>query len=261
MGLFSSQNSDGTARAAEFRLRNNPFFTAMADKTKGTDFIRAGASGPLLNLQRSLFSDSQQFADMATDNEAAELANLLGLEMLGGLDAFTPEDIMNQQFDLLSPQLLRQQEQDFLNLEGRLFSQGRLGSTGGSLDLGTLFQEQEDARRRLMAESLGLGLQSQAQQFNIGSGLLQLDPALRSAFSALSLGSLEGGLAIQDTATSLFGAIAAAQGAGVGGNQVKGQSLGSALGAGIVNAGIKAATGGIGSLFTPTSFSSTTVSV
>jgi hypothetical protein len=234
-------------RAAEFHLAGNPFFQASADKAKGLDHLSAGASGALLDLQGGLFGSSGNFLSMAENNSAADLAGQMGMDFLSSLGAFSPEEIMELQFNILNPLLSEQQEQDRLALEGRLFSQGRLGGTGGNLEFGTLLDSQEDSRRKLLADSLGLGLASQAQQFNIGSGLLQLDPALRSMFMGLSSEALTGGLNIQNTASGLFSSLAAAQGGG--GSAVSPLSPGAALGAGLVNSGIGGITTGLEGLF------------
>lgn len=247
MGLFSSGKSSNPGRVAEFALNGNPFFQAQVDATKGMDNLKLGATGDLKRLQNQLLQDAKLFNAMGVDNEGADLAQSLGMDFLSGIDAFDPMAIAEQQFNLLNPILAAEQEQQFLDMEGRLFRQGRLGGSGrlsGQSQMNALFDSQEDARRKLLADSFGMGLQAQAQQVNLGSSLLQLDPTLRGLFRGLGSASLSDSLNIQTTANDVFRALAGAQGGNAsGGGGGSGNSLGGALMSGVLSG----LTGGISS--------------
>jgi hypothetical protein len=107
-----------------------------------------------------------------------------------------------------------------------------------------------------LAESFGLGLNAQNQQYNIGSGLLQLDPQLRGLFANLGTSNLTDALNIQNAATNLFSSTAGATSGG-GGGGAPSYSPTQAIGAGLLNSGIRSLNKGIGGLFqAPTAYQS-----
>lgn len=248
-GLGKKKNNQ---RTADFSLANNPYFNIFHDDRRGQwNSLGANATGVLGDLQAGLFGNAAAFTDMGMNNEAADQANTLGMDFLGGLQQYDPYQVAQMQYDLMYPILQDQEQQDRLDLESRLFAQGQLGSTPGSLRQNALYDAQEDMRRKLLADAFGQGLQSQAQQYNMGTGLLQLDPALRAAFSGMGLNALQGGLGIQTMANNIYSVLAAGEGSNPA--QQGGINFGQALGAGLVNSGVKQITGGLDGLFNPTS--------
>ena len=83
------------------------------------------------------------------------------------LGSSNPFETQQRLYDQLSPQMIDQQNQDFFDMEGRIFGQGRLGSTGGSDQLNALSDSHQDARSRLLFDTFGQGLQAQAHQGNM----------------------------------------------------------------------------------------------
>ena len=163
-GGSSGGSGGGGGRAQAFQMQNNPFFAAQMTPLKGNDFTAANATGALGDLQGQQVTDAGMFNQFDMQNQGSDRMNQLGMGFLNNMDAFSPEQIMQQQFNIMNPMMQRQFDQQNLNAENRLFSQGRLGSTGGSLQQEAMFRGQGDATAGLLGNSFGLGLQAQAQQ-------------------------------------------------------------------------------------------------
>jgi len=155
------------------------------------------------------------------------------------------------------------QQQARTSLENRLFAQGRLGSTGGSQQFGSLLDAQSQARNQLMQQSLFGGTQQRGQEINQGMALfgggLDLNQASIQAAN-LGLQGGQGGLQAdmfnaQQAANSpdMFGSALTGLGGAIGGMEsFGGGSMGGAPPMGIAAPGM---TGGApmtgGSLFNP----------
>jgi len=247
--MKKSGGGGGGGVSNEFIIDNNPYFEGRFDKRKGMDGMRMNATGKLGELQKGLFKDADRYNKMAKNNKGADLARSMGLDFLGGVGAFDPNEIAQMQFDLLDPILAEGREDEFLSMEDRLFQQGRLGSTGGANDMNAMFDAQQDTQRKLLSDSFGMGLQAQNQQYNIGQGLLTLDPTLRGLFQNLGGNALTGGLNIQTSANDVFSAAAGAGGgSGSGGG---GFSPMNAIGAGLMNSGVNQLSNSVSGLFQP----------
>lgn len=83
---------------------------------------------------------------------------------LAGQAPFDPSQLVNDRLSLLRQQAAPQEESQFNSLQNRLFSQGRLGSTGGSNDIEAFARGlgQADLGRQLSAQNLGLQAQQQS---------------------------------------------------------------------------------------------------
>lgn len=246
-GGGGSEGAPQPVRALPFASQNNLFSTQLDRRGNAV----MAARGDINDLQFENLFAAREFQDMARNNRTADLAGQQGFNFLRSLGGFAPEDIMQQQFNILNPLLQREQQRQTLDQEARLFAQGRLGSTGGARDIEALAQGQGDATARLLADSFGLGLQGRQQQANLGIALSQLDPQLRGLFQNVSGAALGNALSIQDAARNQFATIAGAMGAG--GQTGAGSPLttSQAVGAGLVNAGIEGITGAVGGLFQP----------
>ena len=231
--------------------------------TDGMFNTKYGADGKLQVGMDDRFEDIEKHAGNGADdwiqdarnNQNADMASAQGLQFLQGIGSADPQQIANQQFNQLNPLLQQQQEQDFLNMESRLFSQGQLGSGGfsaGQNQLGGLFDSQEDSTRKLMYDSLGLGLQTQAHMANMGNSLSMLDPAIRGAHTQNAQGLLNMPLAMQTglmNQASVMGGLAGASQSGAITNP--GIDIGQAVGAGLINSGVNGITSAADGLFQP----------
>lgn len=245
-GLFGG-GDDSAGKPREFDASNN-LFDIIFNRTKGPDQMLAQATGPLADFQNQQLGAAGEFGGMAQDNAGADLARSLGMDFLGGLGAFDPYEIAQMQYDLLSPQLLEQQQQDRLSQEGRLFAQGQLFGTGGAQSQEALYGAQEDARQRMLADSFGQGLAAQSQQANLGSSLLQLDPSLRGLFQNLSGSALQNVLGIDAAGLERLRTGAMVEGASSTAPSAPG--AGQYVGAGLLNAGVQGLGQNIDQLFT-----------
>ena len=233
-------SSGGSGRANTFSL-SNPMFNVDWRKRSGPDDLSMALSGPMGGL-------FDQYADAASFmpawlEDAGGLLSSQGMNMLGGL-ATTPEDVMRSQYGMISPLLEEGFERDRLALENRQFAQGRLGSTEGANDFGELLSSQYDARTKAMFDSLGMGLNTQNQMFNVGAGMLQLNPALRNAFQSLSSNNLNNLLNINNSMLESARVAGGIAGAGTGGSSSTGGGFnaGQALSSGFLNAGAEGLT-------------------
>ena len=101
---------------------------------------------------------------------------------------FDLEGVTQDQFDLLERIQGRGREQQAQNLEERLFSQGRLGSTGGINEQRNLqdFFGQQQAQN--LASAFGQGLAGQQQQFGQDLATSQQQNAQQQLLSSLGSG-------------------------------------------------------------------------
>ena len=191
------------------------------------------------------------FLDQAANSEAADIARSLGVDFLNQVGATDPLAVAQNQFDLISPLLQSQFDEQNLDFENRLFAQGRLGSTEGARDINAIRDSQNDARRALLADSFQQGLAAQAHVANLGTSFAQLDPQLRGLFTNLASNSANIPLAFQNAAlqqAQLGGALAGAQTSGT--LSSPGQSITNQIGAGLVNSGVNQLNTGLNNVFT-----------
>lgn len=111
--------------------------------------------------------------------------------------------IINDRFNALSQQAAPGEERAFNSLQNRLFSQGRLGSTGGSRDFEAFGRGLGDAQLSRQMAAQNLGLQTQAQQAGIGSQLF----GAAQGFGGLDLNRLTGGLGAASNAFGQAGGL------------------------------------------------------
>jgi hypothetical protein len=192
------------------------------------------------------------FFNMAADSESAARAGELGLNFLNQLGETDPMEIAQSQFNLLNPILQQQQEQDFLDFEQRAFSQGRMGSTAGARDLNALTDAQTDAERKLLFDSLGQGMASQAQTANLAATMAQLDPAIRGAFQGIGQGFLNIPMELQNQMlrqAQVAGGLSGATNTGTLTTPSTSVNPMQAMGAGLLNSGIQGLTNSIPGLF------------
>ena len=252
MSILSSfgggSKADNPGRAAEFAVSDGLFSGAGLRAQKGQDRLKLGLTGGLKSIQDAQIAEALAMVGIVPKN--ATIAGNLATDFLGGLEA-DPLRVAENQYNLLAPILQQQQQDDFLDLESRLFGQGRLGSTGGARDLNALFDSQQDADRALLFDSLNQGLASQQQNANIGMALAQMEPQLTGLFRGLGSASLTDALNIQDSALNNYSILAAAQGAGSGASAPGrgGVGFGDLLLGGLASAGLSA---GTNALFGPT---------
>lgn len=108
---------------------------------------------------------------------------------------FDLEGVTQDQFDLLERIQGRGREQQAQNLEERLFSQGRLGSTGGineQRNLQDFFGQQQSQN---LASAFGQGLAGQQQQFGQDLATSQQQNAQQQLLASLGSGLFSSALA------------------------------------------------------------------
>jgi hypothetical protein len=175
----------------------NPGLIKGADPN-GNDIVDFGVGGQMRDIQSLLLNNAQGL--FHTQGGNAQLAGDIGAQFLGGLGSSNPLETQQALYNQLSPQMIDQQKQDFFDMEGRLFGQGRIGSTGGTNQLGELYSQQQDAQQRLLFDTFGQAQQAQAQQANIGAQMSQLDPQLQGMFQGVGNDALASALGIDSAA-------------------------------------------------------------
>jgi hypothetical protein len=235
-------------------LRSGGLINPNAGGGKGKFGLDMAIADPTLRaIQQGGLFGAEMFQNEALTSANAARAGELGLDFLNQLGATDPMDIAQNQFNLLNPILQQQQEDEFLAQEQRLFAQGRLGGAGrhsGSAQQQALFDAQLDAERKLMFDSLGQGLATQAHLAAMGGTLSQLDPAIRGAFMGLSQAGLQNSLAIENAMlqqAQVAGGLAGATNTGT--LTQPGLSATNAIGAGLMNSGVQGLTNAIPGLF------------
>lgn len=96
----------------------------------------------------------------------------LAAPMMERATTFDPFGAAEEQFQRMESILAPGRERAREAQEARLFAQGRLGSTGGSLEQQALGEAQEQSRRAQLVEALGQaqGIQRQAADIGLGIG-------------------------------------------------------------------------------------------
>lgn len=201
-GLFTNAINTQDPSAAGYQANIDPI---MAQLT-GAGQYALGQAGPQnAALQSGLFNQFSGLQNAALNSiqgapqvggynpYAADLSGAGGLFQqsanLAGQAAFDPTNMVNDRLSLLRQQAAPQEEQAFNSLQNRLFSQGRLGSTGGSRDIEAFARGlgSVDLQRQVEAQNLGLGAQQQS------AGILAQQAGLFQG-----LGSQVGGQALQN---------------------------------------------------------------
>lgn len=237
----NSGGGGGSSGKARSFVGNNNLFNVGLNANSRTRHGTFQATGDLGDIQQTSLDQAGLFSGMAQNNQTADLASQLGLDFLNQVRSTSPFDVAQNQFDLMSPLLNNQFNQDNLDLESRLFAQGRLGGTGGSNQQNALFDSQNDSRRQLLFDSLSQGLATQQQNANLGIAFGQLDPQLRGLFQGLGTNSLNNALNINQAGLNQFSTLATAAGGGSTGGG--GINAGQAIGAGLLNSGVNGLTG------------------
>ena len=150
----------------------------------------------LAQLQGQGLNQSNQFGNLALNNAGSQGAFNLGQQFMGQLNETNPLALQNtlfqQQAGLLQPQFQQQQ----LDQEGRLFAQGRLGSTAGSNQQEALLNSQNNTFGQLLANAFQQSQGQQQQTAGLASMFSQLDPQLSGLFQSLGTGGLSNALNI-----------------------------------------------------------------
>ncbi len=248
-GMMSDGGQGAPAQAAV--QTTNPFqvtgglFETQFDKDKN---LQLGIDPQLQALQQQGMTNAGMFGNQVGQNATADLAGQQGQSFLGGLqsDPFAAQQqLFQQQNQLLQP--LQQQAQ--LDQEGRLFAQGRLGSTAGGNQQEALLRAQAGQTQGLFNQSFGQAQAQQAQQAQLGSQLSQLNPQLRGLFGGLQSQQLGNIFGIEDQAlrtAEVGGQLASTN---TGGTAAGDPSLLGQFGSGLAAGGLDSLTNQIGGLF------------
>ena len=163
---------------------------------RGTGVVSQVLDPRLAQLQGQGLDQSNQFGALALNNAGSQQAFNLGQGFAGQLSQTDPlglqQTLFNQQSSILQPGF----DQANFDLEGRLFSQGRLGSTGGALQQQAQLDSQNTAFGQLLADSFQQSQAQQEQTAGLASTFLQLDPQLSGMFQQLGTSGLNNALNI-----------------------------------------------------------------
>ena len=121
-------------------------------------------------------------------------AGQLGAGFLGQVGEFDPFAAAQTQFGRMEDILAPQRDQQRLAQESRLFSQGRLGSTGGSQQQQALENVFSQQQAQNLAQALGQAQDIQGQQIERGAFLSQIPQAQQTQALQNLLGIQKGGL-------------------------------------------------------------------
>ena len=161
--------AEAAAEAARFDPYNvsGAFGTGQFDRDAGTASVQL--TPEMQQLQQLFGQQAGQFAGQG-QTALGQQAGALGEQFLGGLQA-DPFAAAETQFgrmeEILNPARQRQREA----LEGRLLQQGRLGSTGGTLQQEGLEGAIEQSRQQGLVNALQQSQAMQAQQAGLGQQL------------------------------------------------------------------------------------------
>ncbi len=175
---------------------------------------------------------AQQFGNQMFNNPLVGGANQLAQQFQGqmGSDPLAlQQQLFNQQAGLLQPGF----DQASRGLEDRLFSQGRLGSTGGALQQEGLQNSQQQALGQLLGQSFGQSQAQQAQTAGLANQFGMFGGQLQGQLGQLQGQQLGNALNINQGAMAGLGlggqlsGFSGSQSSGLGGSQSFGQSTSS----------------------------------
>jgi hypothetical protein len=171
----------------------------------------------------------------------------------GALNTFDPNQATAEQYALMMQLLGPQQQQDALALEERLYQQGRLGSTGGSLEQQALSQAQNLANVQAYLDSQTAAQQAQQNLASLGSttgafgaGMAQLPLTLQGQQLGLGTSALGAALAPAEMAMQQAQLASMVQPMGY---TATSPSTSSQLGSGLISGGADLLSSGISGLF------------
>lgn len=197
-GTLSSGGGPGTP--AQSNTQVNPFGVS-GGLFGGSGFGEDGSVNfnldpQLAQLQGQGLNQSNQFGNLALNNAGSQGAFNLGQQFMGQLNETNPLALQNtlfqQQAGLLQPQFQQQQ----LDQEGRLFAQGRLGSTAGANQQEALLNSQNNTFGQLLANAFQQSQGQQQQTAGLAGQFSQLNPQLAGMFQQLGTGGLNNALNI-----------------------------------------------------------------
>lgn len=225
-GMFGSAQFDPSTRTANYTM--DPTMAGLRNQLGGaTQGMLGGMNTQPFNqfamsqgneALPGLFGDLQGALGNMPQGAFNQYQNQMGQAM--GMAGQDVSGIMNNRLDLLRQQAKPGEEQAYNSLENRLFSQGRMGSTGGNSQLQAFAKGlgEADLTRQLAAQDLGL----QTQGMNLNQAGMFGNLAGQNFQGALGYNDLGANRAAQrmQNAMQLFGF----------GNQLQQQQMQSGLG-------------------------------
>lgn len=202
-----------------------------------------GPGGATINLspemqaiQSGLFSQAQGLSPLQQQYQQ------LGQGFLGQVGAFDPFAAAETQFNRLEAILAPGREQQRQAQESRLYSQGRLGSTGGGLEQQAFQQAIENQRAMNLVNALGQAQDIQGNLINYGTTLSNMPISLQDQALSNLIGVQGAGL--QQLRGGAFGG-------GVQTTQQAYPTLGQQVGTGLLMGGMDMFGQGLGGMFNP----------
>jgi hypothetical protein len=187
--------------ASSFSVNNGLFSSNFNQGDNGQYNLTNEISDPRVQgISDQGLTGAAKFFSEAMNSQNAATAGRLGGDFLNQIGSTDPMEVAQRQFDIMNPLLREQQQEDFLGLENRLFSQGQMGSGGfapGQHSMNAMFDANNDSRQKLLFDSLNQGMQTQNHVANMGSSLSQLDPQLRQQYQNLGQGMFNVPMGIQ----------------------------------------------------------------
>jgi len=180
----------------------------------------------------------QMLGTAQTGGAFGQQAGALGQGFLGQAGEFDPFAAAQTQFGRMEDILAPQRDQQRLAQESRLFSQGRLGSTGGAQQQQALEGAFAQQQQQGLYDALGQAQGIQGQQISQGLALGQMPGQQQTQ-------SLQNLLAMQQSGQQqLMGGVV-----GGGTQSTSGPGLGQTLGSGLIEGSLPGIQQGIGGLF------------
>lgn len=210
-GLFGEVGFNPASRTATFNADRASTDIRRLLGGQATSLLGGGGNTGFLNFAQGVGNEQIPglFGDMqgALGQMPLEAFNQFQTQM-GQANNIANQDLqglMGQRLQLLRDQAAPQEQQQFNTLQDRLFSQGRLGTSGGANQMGAFARGlgQADLNRQLEAQQLGI----QAQNQNLAQAGLLSELAGTGFMNALNYNDLGVNRAAQrmQNAMSLFG--------------------------------------------------------
>lgn len=147
-------------------MQGQMFGQGLANQQTGLSDTSGGMQGAMFGMGMG-----NQMAGMQ-DLSGGMMGGLFGQGMMNQMNAGNQSGLQAQELSAMRANAAPQQNQMFNKLQDRMFAQGRMGTTGGSGDMESFFNAQNQQDLGFQQESFGRGMQQAGFMGNLGGQMM-----------------------------------------------------------------------------------------
>ena len=247
-GGESSGAAPAVQQTGPFGIQGGLFGGSSFDQETGT--VNNAMSAQAQNASNLGFAQSNQFGNAAFNDPGAMQQQAMGLNFMNQAGNTDPLALQGQLFGQQSAIMQPMFQQQQLDQEGRLFAQGRLGSTPGANQQQALMQSQNNTFGQMLNNAFGQSQAQQAQQMGFGQSLFNQGLQRQGTLQGMGAQGLQQALALQGAQDQSLQTAGQLTSSNVGGTAGTVSPM-SAVGGGLLAGGAQGLGDAIGGLFQP----------